>query len=139
MFAVRNVKDNETGLTSSILFNILDDLANGLKPEATAVPSFEPAKSLKEYSSYLEARIENQESVKAIIDVVFNHQDLVYFEMIDFISMLTDQGGCFSENSLYPKSSKIIKDEKINPEELLKQAKPIYQFKLNEILGTKEE
>ena len=139
MYAVRNVKDNETGLTSSILFNILDDISNGLKPEATAVPSFEPVKSIKEYSSYLEARIENQESVKAIIDVVFNHQDLVYFEMIDFISMLTDQGGCFSENSLYPKSSKIIKDEKINPEELLKQAKPIYQLKLNEILGTEEE
>ena len=56
MYAVRNVKDNETGLTSSILFNILDDISNGLKPEATAVPSFEPVKSMKEYSSYLEAR-----------------------------------------------------------------------------------
>ena len=139
MYAVRNVKDNETGLTSSILFNILDDLANGLKPEATAVPSFEPAKSIKGYSSYLEARIENKDSIKAIKDVVFNHQDLVYFEMINWISMLTDQGGCFSENGLYPKSHKIIKDGKIKPEELLKQVKPIYQLKLNEVLGTKEE
>ena len=34
--------------------SILDDISNGLKPEATAVPSFEPVKSIKEYSSYLE-------------------------------------------------------------------------------------
>ena len=138
MYAVRKIKEDEVGLTSSILFNILDDLANGLKPEVTAVPNFKPIKSLKKYDSYLEARIENQESIKAIMDIVFNHQDLIYLEMIDLLSMLVSQGGC-SENGIYLKSYQIIERAKIKPKERLGQLKPIYQLKLNEILGTKEE
>lgn len=134
MFTVRNVKE-ENGLTSSILFNILDDYMSGLKPVDSATQLLKPVKVEDKYRAYLEARIENKESVKAIMDIVFNHKDLIYLEMIDLISMLVNDHSYYSENGIYGKSTYIIQNEDVDVERVLKNLKGIYQTKLDELLG----
>ena len=142
MYAIRNITSEETGLTSSILFNILDDLSNGLKPEAFAA-SNKPKSIESEYYSYLEARLETTESVKAIMDIVFNHGDLIYLESIDLLSLLlsspSSYGSAYSEYGLYGKSLSIITNEKQDPATQLSQIQPFYQAKLDELLNVNKQ
>ena len=136
MFAIRNVVSGENGLNASILFNILDDITNGLRPESTAIPGgFPSVNSTKNYYSYLEARLATVDSLNAIMDVVFEKEGLTYFEMIDIVSFAIGDGSHYSEYGIYPKSSSIIRKEENQPIDILGQLQPIYQAKLDELLG----
>ena len=130
MFAIRNVVNGENGLNASILFNILDDITNGLKPESAST-ALSPR---EKYYAYLEARIDSVDSINAIMDVVFDRKGLTYFEMINVISMSVGDGSHYSENGIYPKTQSIITKADNSPAVILGQLQPIYQAKLDELL-----
>ena len=131
MFAIRNVVNGENGLNASILFNIMDDITNGLKPESAST-RLEPR---EKYYAYLEARIDSKDSIEAIMNVVFDRTDLTYFEMINVISMSVGDGSHYSENGIYPKTSSIITKEDTSPAVILGQLQKVYQLKLDELLA----
>lgn len=131
VYAIRNVVNGENGLNASILFNILDDINNGLKPESASTRLSPEEK----YYAYLEARIDSTESIDAIMDMVFEREGLTYFEMINVISMSIGDGSHYSENGIYPKSSNLIKDEDSSPAVVLGQLQKLYQAKLDELLA----
>ena len=130
MYAIRNVVNGENGLSAAILFNIMDDITNGLKPESAST-ALSPR---EKYYAYLEARIDSKDSIDAIMDVVFDRTGLTYFEMINVISMSVGDGSHYSENGIYPKTQAIITKEDNSPAVMLGQLQPIYQAKLDELL-----
>ena len=131
MYAIRNVVNGENGLSASILFNIMDDMTNGLKPESKSVALTPDEK----YQAYLEARIDSEESVKAIMDVQ-TREGLTYFEMIGVVSMSLGDGSHYGDYGIYPRSSELIVNAKNDKTSsvVLSALQPIYQAKLTELL-----
>ena len=131
MYAIRNVSNGANGLNSAILFNIMDDLQNGLKPESAAT-IIDPT---EKYKAYLEARLATAESVEAIMSIQ-TAKGLTYFEMIGVVSMSLGDGSHYGPYGIYPLTGSIIKNtnnDKI-PVTELGSLRPIYQQKLDELL-----
>ena len=131
MYVIPTLKNKENGLSESILFNILDDINNGL------IPVFRPTawNDSEDYYEYLEERIDSGESIEAIMDIVHNHSiKHFYLEMIDNLSATLGEGSHYSENGIYPKSHIIITKNEINLEEELTKLQSIYQEVLDKII-----
>ncbi len=133
MLAIRNVVNGENGLNASILFNIIDDITNGLKPESAST-ALSPR---EKYYAYLEARIDSKDSIDAIMGVVFDHPELTYFEMINVISMSLGDGSHYGNPDvcLYPVSTRLIGNSDLSPAVVLGGIKSAYQQKLDELLA----
>ncbi len=133
VFAIRNVTNGQNGLTASILFNIFDDLSNGLKPESAAT-RLEPD---EKYRAYLEARIDSEESIEAIM-FIQTSEDLTYFEMINVLSMSLGNGSHYGnvDVCIYPRAGNLIANPNNDqtPAVVLGELQPIYQNKLDELL-----
>ncbi|MBQ8292882.1 MAG: hypothetical protein IJX78_03625 [Bacilli bacterium] len=132
MYAIRSVENGENGLSSAILFNIFDDLTNGLKPESKSTALSPDEK----YQAYLEARIDSAESVAAIMDVQTT-EGLTYFEMIGVVSMSLGDGSHYGEYGIYPQSSSLIVNSKGDktPSVVLSSLQDIYQKELDALLA----
>lgn len=131
MYTIRNVKQGENGITSEILFNILDDLNNGLKPTEKT----EKLTKAKYYEKYIEERITSSESKKALINLVNSDKDYTYLEMMDVLSLTLGNGTHYSTNGIYPEISKLIinNNQDLDVEEELKRLQEIYQKVLDEL------
>lgn len=132
MYVIPTLKNAENGLNESILFNILDDINNGL------IPVFLPTawNPVEDYYEYLVGKIDSKESIEAIMDIVHNHSiKHFYLEMMDNLSATLGEGSHYSENGIYPKSHIIITKNEINLEEELAKLQYIYQKQLDEIIG----
>ena len=70
--------------------------------------------------------------------IIYQLDDLVYFEMITHLSMIRGERSYYDEMGIYPQSSVIITNKKIKPKERLKYLKPIYQQILDGVLGVEE-
>jgi hypothetical protein len=129
MYVIPNCETLENGLTPSILFNILDDINNGLIPEEKTTNS--------NYRDYLEEKIDSKDSVEAIFNISVNHPEAAYFEMIDIISITMGEGSHYAINGIYPKSAIIIAREKSIVKDILGELQLIYQKQLDEMLDNK--
>ena len=133
MLAIRNVVNGENGLNASILFNIIDDITNGLKPESAST-ALSPR---EKYYAYLEARIDSKDSIEAIMGVVFDHPELTYFEMINVISMSLGDGSHYGNPDvcIYPVTSRLVSNADLSPAVVLGGIQKSYQLKLDELLA----
>lgn len=129
IYVIRNIITPEEGLTSSILFNILDDLNRGLKPPLQQ-PTEDP------YQKYLEEKISSEESIKALINLD-EQKDLAYLEKLPIVARYLE--GCtFDSNYLVYGNFKTIitnENDSINMNLYLKTIEASCQARINEIYG----
>ena len=125
MYVIRKLDNEENGLTESILFNIIDDITNGLIP----------LKNEKSYSDYLEEKIDSEESIKAILSLISDRYNQTYLEMIDVLSLTMGDGSHYAINGIYPQSNVIIVRKDDVPEVILNKLQIVYQEELDKLLG----
>ena len=131
MFVIPTLTANENGLSESILFNILDDINNGLIPDDRPTA---PVVNDK-YYNYLSEKITSKKSIDSIMSVVFEYgKNMFYLEQIDVLSATMGEGSHYSLNGIYPQSSIIIVRKNSVPKEILKELQPVYQKQLDEML-----
>ncbi len=131
VYGVKNVANGENGINSEIIFNIMDDLTRGLKPESKST-----ALSTEEkYQAYLEKRISSEQSIKAILSA--QSTKYTYFEMIQQISMTLGDGSHYGEHGIYPRTQAIIVNtaNDMTPAVELNALQSVYQNKLAELLA----
>lgn len=126
MYVIPKLETLENGLNESILFNIIDDINNGLIPTTTSNNS---------YKEYLKQKISSIDSVDAILSIVNDRYYLAYLNMIDVLSMTIGEGSHYAINGIYPKSSIIIVREDSIPKVILGELQPLYQEELDKLLG----
>jgi hypothetical protein len=69
------------------------------------------------------------------MNVIFDHSNFGYLEVIDALSLSIGEGSHYSENGIYPQSSIIITRKDSDPKNILSRLQPIYQNMLNEMFG----
>lgn len=127
-WGIANLSNASNGLTAEIVLRILDDMNRGLIPSEAA----QSADPLEIYRAYLEARIDNQESVKAVLSVQNSN---TYLELLEYISMSAGRGSHYLFNGYWLVGPNLIKTKDISVSGKLTEISNIYRDQVQQLFG----
>jgi hypothetical protein len=130
-YAIKPIENGPNGLNSKIIFNILDDLMRGLKPEVKATEG----SANDRYRIWLKQRIDSEASIDALMSV----QDSKYYhlELLQTVSMTVGNGSHFKNEAWYVFALPLLVNEggNLSPQVELDRIQPIYEQAYASIIG----
>ena len=128
-YAIRNIRDESSGLTVEVLANILDDFCRGLRPEFDTTDINEE----DVYRIKLNKLIDSVESVEAVMSVENNIEKYGYTDYLDVVSKHVGAGSHWRWDGFYTWGLTLL-DLSVDPATVLNEKLPIYQAALDEII-----
>ena len=128
-YALRNVTNEASGLTVTVLANILDDFCRGISPEF----SVENMTNEQIYRKFLTNRIDSVASIDAVMSVENKIIQYGYTDYLDVISKSVGYGSHWQDNGFYAWGTTLI-DLAVDPATVLNEKMDIYQEALDKIM-----
>ena len=129
-WAIRNADNDTSGLTNAILFNIIDDMMRGIKPEFSA----EQLTDEEAYRVFLSKIVESRDSIEAIMSVENNLSKYGYTDYLDVVSKYVGNGSDWQGDGFYTWGETIFNLSN-DPATILAAHQENYQTALNKILA----
>jgi len=129
-WAIRNTENDESGLTTIVLANILDDINRGLKPEV----NIENQSEEEIYRTYLKKIITNEASIDAIMSIENN---LTKYSYLDYTNIVSQYINYYSDWMVggYDTWAQSLLNLNNNPAELLASRQKTFQDTLDTLLA----
>ena len=130
-YAIKPLENGPNGLNSKIIFNILDDLMRGLKPEVKATEG----SADERYRIWLKQRIDSEESIEALMSV--QNSKYYHLELLQTVSMTVGNGSHFKGDAWYVFSLPLLvnTDGNLSPQVELDRIQPVYEAAYASIIG----
>ncbi|MBQ2891879.1 MAG: hypothetical protein IJE45_03195 [Bacilli bacterium] len=129
-YVIRKIEENDNGLTTSVLVNILDDLCRGLAPKYNLLDVTEEDM----YRIELSKRIDSTQSVDAIMSVENNLDKYGYIDYFDILSKMAGNGSDFQLNGKDTWMHRLL-DYNEDYSYILNENLPVYQQMLDTLIG----